>query len=179
MKMIHFLLLGLSCVSAVSSCAIPINQITPPDGYQGAIAGHPVIQVGDFWIYEQGDSTKAKSTTLVWNLHFPLWLGKSWRYDVGTRRPNHPPGSKDAPVPAWVECYVAGLRDVEVSAGKFSGYQCDCQCYVVGGERFYQEGCGTWTVWYSPEVKNVVRVKADNPVNTLELLQYKIAPLTK
>jgi len=41
----------------------------------------------------------------------------------------------------------------------FGAFQCECQCHLVGGEAFYQEGCGVWTIWYVPEVKNVVKTK--------------------
>ena len=41
----------------------------------------------------------------------------------------------------------------------FGAFQCECQCHLVGGEAFYQEGCGVWTIWYVPEVNNVVKTK--------------------
>jgi hypothetical protein len=91
----------------------------PPENYKGPISEQPVIQQGDYWIYERGDLTRAKSTGLISNLHFPLWIGKTWRYNSGAHRPNQPPTSTTSPIPAWVECYVIAFRNVTVPAGTF------------------------------------------------------------
>ena len=101
----RFVLLLMSAL-IVGSCATAVNQSTPPENYKGPIAPQPVIQQGDYWIYERGDSTRLKATTLISNLHFPLWIGKTWRYESGARRSNQPPTSTASPTPAWVECYV-------------------------------------------------------------------------
>ena len=159
----------------VGSCATTMNQSTPPKNYRGPIAAQPVIQQGDYWIYERGDSTRVKATSLIFNLQFPLWLGKTWRYESGARRPNQPPTSTASPTPAWVECYVSGFRAVTVPAGSFGAFQCECQCHIVGGEAFYQEGCGEFTIWYVPEVKNVVKTKTQSTATSFELLGHKVS----
>ena len=159
----------------VGSCATTMNQSTPPENYKGPIAAQPVIQQGDYWIYERSDSTRVKATSLIFNLQFPLWLGKTWRYESGARRPNQPPTSTASPTPAWVECYVSGFRAVTVPAGSFGAFQCECQCHIVGGEAFYQEGCGEFTIWYVPEVKNVVKTKTQSTATSFELLGHKVS----
>jgi len=62
-----------------------------------------------------------------------------------------------------------------VQAGRFGAFQCECQCHIVGGEGIYQEGCGVWTIWYVPEVKNVVKIKTESSTSSLELVGYKLA----
>ncbi len=92
-----FLLLVLLQSAFVVSCATPINQPAPPENYKGPIAAQPVIQQDDYWIYERGYSTRVKSTRLLSNLDFPLWIGKTWRYESGANRPNQPPTSTASP----------------------------------------------------------------------------------
>jgi len=62
-----------------------------------------------------------------------------------------------------------------VPAGSFGAFQCECQCHVVGGEGIYQEGCGMWTIWYTPELKNVVKMKTDSTESSFELVEYKVS----
>jgi hypothetical protein len=175
MSFVFLLLFLLQSALVVVSCATTINQPTPPENYNGPIAAQPVIQQGDYWIYQRGDSTRAKSTRLLSNLDFPLWIGKTWRYESGARRPSQPPTSTASPIPAWVECYVVAFRDVTVPAGSFGAFQCECQCRLIGGEGFYQEGCGVWTIWYVPEVKNVAKTKTESTASSFELVEYKVS----
>jgi hypothetical protein len=162
---LRFVLLLMSAL-IVGSCATTINQSMPPENYKGPIAAQPVIQ--------QGDSTRVKPTSIISNLHFPLWIGKTWRYESEARRPNQPPTSK-ASIPAWIECYVDALSDVTVPAGNFRAFHCECQCRLVGGEGFYQEGCGELTIWYVPEVKNVVKMKTQSTAGSFELIGHKVS----
>ena len=175
MRFVFMLLVLLQSALVVGSCATTINPPTPPENYKGPIAAQPVIQQGDYWIYERGNLTRAKSATLFSNLHFPLWIGKIWRYESGARRPNQPPTSTASTIPAWTECYVNAYSDVTVAAGSFGAFQCECQCHLVGGEGIYQEGCGVWTIWYVPEVKNVVKTKTESTASSFELVEYKVA----
>ncbi len=175
MRVLFLRLVLLQSALIVGSCATTTKQSTPPENYHGPIAAEPVIQQGDYWIYERGNSTRAKSTRLLSNIEFPLWIGKGWRYDSEARRRNQPPTSTASPIPAWAECHVAAFSDVTVAAGRFGAFQCDCQCHLVGGEGFYQEGCGVWTMWYVPEVKNIVKTKTESSASSLELVGYKLA----
>ena len=175
MRFLFLRLILLQSALIVGSCTTTINQSTPPENYRGPIAAEPTIQQGDYWIYERGNSTRAKSTRLLSNIKFPLWIGKSWRYDIEARRRNQPPTSTASPIPVWAECYVAAFSDVTVAAGRFGAFQCECQCHLVGGEGFYQEGCGVWTIWYVPEVKNVVKTKTEGSASSFELVDYKLA----
>jgi hypothetical protein len=159
----------------VISCAATVNQSTPPANYNGPIAVQPVIHAGDYWIYERPDSTRVKSARLLPNLEFPLWIGKSWRFESEARRRYPPSTSTTSPIPAWAECSVVTFGDITVQAGRFGAFQCECQCHVVGGEGIYQEGCGVWTIWYVPEVKNVVKIKTESSTSSLELVGYKLA----
>ena len=104
MRFLFLRLILLQSALIVGSCATTTNQSTPPENYHGPIAAEPVIQQGDYWIYERGNSTRAKSTRLLSNIKFPLWIGKSWRYDIEARRRNQPTTSTASPIPAWAEC---------------------------------------------------------------------------
>lgn len=177
MRFVCSVLILLLSAGVVGSCASTMNQATPPESYNGPIATQPVIEPGDYWIYERGNSTRAKSMRLFSNLNFPLWIGKSWRYETSARRPNQPPTSTGT-IPAWIECYVRAFTEIKVPAGSFRAFQCECECRVTGGEGVYQEGCGMWTIWYVPEVKNVVKTKTESAASSLELVGYKLGDTT-
>ena len=53
----------------------------PPGLYKGPIAEQPVLQQGDYWIYQTVSLARGKTATLAANIGFPLWLGKVWTYD--------------------------------------------------------------------------------------------------
>jgi hypothetical protein len=173
MRIVVLLLVISQSGLVLNSCVTPTTQPAPPADYQGPIASEPAIRPGDYWIYERGDSTRTKSARMFSDLQFPLWIGKTWRYDTVARRRNQPLNAP-AEIPAWVDCAVVGLNDISVPAGSFRAFQCECQCLIVGGERFYQEGCGAWTAWYAPEAKNIVRMKGESPARAFELLEYKV-----
>ena len=63
------------------SCAPTVLPTTPPDSYKGPITEQPVLQQGDYWIYQAGSLTRGRTATLAVNICFPLWLGKVWTYD--------------------------------------------------------------------------------------------------
>ena len=172
MRFLFFLLLSVALV--VGNCTTTTNQLTPPENYKGPFAAQPNVRQGDFWIYQRGDSTRVKSTRPFSNLHFPLWIGKRWRSDVAARRRNQPPTSTGT-IPAWLECYVTAFTVVQVPAGSFEAFQCECECHVVAGEGVYQEGCGVSTIWYVPEVKNIIKIRTQSTASSLELLRYRIS----
>jgi hypothetical protein len=37
----------------------------------------------------------------------------------------------------------------------------------------YEPGCGDWTIWYAPAVKNIIRTKTASTETSLELVEYK------
>jgi hypothetical protein len=50
-----------------------------------------------------------------------------------------------------------------------SGHSSANASATLGGEAFYQESCGMWTIWYGPEVKNVVKTKTHSTASSFEL----------
>jgi len=167
MRFIFFFLGG---VLAVGSCATATNHATPPENYKGPLVSQPDVGQSDFWVYQRGDSTRVKFTRPFSNLDFLLWVGKAWRNDTTARRHNQPATSTGT-VPAWLDCHVSAFTTVQVPAGMFEGFQCECECHVVGGEGVYQEGCGVSTIWYVPKVKNVVKIKTQSTASSLEMMQ--------
>jgi hypothetical protein len=159
-------------VTFVTSCAT-IPTATPPENYKGPIAETPIIQKGDFWVYERGNSTRVKSTVLAPNIHFPLWVGKTWSFEAGALERGQAADSKAFRVPTRIECRVIAFNDVTVRAGVFGAFQCECQCRVLSGE--YRPGCGQSTFWYAPEVRNIIRTTTESTASSLDLVEFRAA----
>jgi hypothetical protein len=166
----------------LTSCTPAVSRAFPPQNYTGPMAEQPVLQKGDYWIYQAGNAARAKSTGLYPNLRFPLWVGKTWGYETEVRRANLPPSSTGSPLRGQVDCAVKAVDKLTVKAGTFETFRCECDCELLIVEGQYQSGCGTWTIWYAPEVKNVIQTKTASTSSSMELIEYKVvrlAPGTK
>lgn len=160
----------------ISSCASSTPPSTLPENYKGPIAERPMLQKGDFWVFERGNATKSKTTALPSNIEFPLWKGKTWSYASEALRSGQPATSKAPRIPVRIECTAVTFKPVTVTAGTFESYECECQCNVTGGR--YDTDCGGWTFWYAPAVKNIIRTKTGNTGTSLELIQYRVSTPT-
>jgi hypothetical protein len=167
----------LLCLGVALSCSPTILPSTPPENYQGPVAEAPALQTGDYWVYERGNAQKVKAGagTVMHNMGFPLWIGKTWVYDIGAHRAGLPPSATQSKIPGWVECSVLSFNQVQVQGGQFGAFICECQCRILGGGGFYQEGCGTSTIWYAPDVKNIVKMKTDSTATSFELVEYRLS----
>ncbi len=157
----------------VSGCAPTVAPVNPPEGYKGPVAESPLVQNGDYWVYQRANTTRGKTSALVANLGFPLWIGKTWTYDGEALLWGQPQTSKAFRTPTHIDCYVAGFNQITVTAGTFNAFQCECQCNVINTG--YDSLCGVWTIWYAPDVKNVIRQKSEKTESTFELVEYKLA----
>ena len=166
------LLLVLVLYGIISSCTPAIPLSTPPENYKGPIAGRPVLHEGEYWVYKRGDLTKAKATTLTANIEFPLWVGRSWSYEGEALRRGQSQTSQAFRFPTKIDCYAAAFKEVVVAAGSFAAFECQCQCELRNPGR-YEPGCGAWTIWYAPDVKNVIKIKAERTDRSMELESYK------
>ena len=101
----------------LASCTPSLSRALPPENYKGPVAEQPVLQQGDYWIYETGNATRAKSTRLYSNLNFPLWVGKTWSYETEVRRAHLPPTSTGSPLRGQVDCAVKAVDKLTVKAG--------------------------------------------------------------
>jgi hypothetical protein len=178
LKIIHqsgLCLLILLLNESLTSCTPANHRALPPESYNGPTAEQPLFQKGDFWIYEAGNAARSKSTGLYPNLNFPLWIGKTWSYETEVRRAYLPPSSMGSPLRGQVDCAVKAVEKLTVRAGTFEAFRCECDCELLIGEGQYQSGCGTWTMWYAPDVKNVIQTKTASTSSSVELIQYKIS----
>jgi hypothetical protein len=163
-------------VTAILASCTPANHpALPPENYNGPIAEQPLFQKGDFWIYEAGNAVRSKSMGLYPNLNFPLWIGKTWSYETEVRRAYLPPSSMGSPLRGQVDCAVKAVDKLTVRAGTFEAFRCECGCELLLGEGQYQSGCGTRTIGYAPDVKNVIQTKTASTSNSVELIQYKLS----
>jgi hypothetical protein len=159
----------------LTSCSPAVPRALPPEDYNGPRAEQPIFQQGDFWIYEAGNAARTKTTGLYPNLDFPLWIGKTWNYETEVRRAYLPPSSMGSPLRGQVDCAVKAVDKLTVKAGTFEAFRCECDCELLIGEGQYQSGCGTWTMWYAPDVKNVIQTQTASTSSSVELIQYKIS----
>jgi hypothetical protein len=166
---------NLFSAAMIASCAPAIHSVFPPESYRGPRAEQPLLQAGDFWVFELANATQQKSTGLYPNIEYPLWVGKTWSYEGEARRANLPPTSTASPLRTRIDCYAGGFNQVSVRAGSFGAFQCDCQCHLLTGIGSYEDGCGDWTLWYAPEVKNIIKRKTDSTATSLELIEYRLA----
>jgi hypothetical protein len=157
----------------ISSCAPTAYLLTPPENYNGPTAGRPVIQKGEYWIYESGNLTKGKSATVSPNIGFPLWIGKRWSYE-GSAVPFGQPATSPSRISTTMTCDVVAFKQITVTAGTFGAFECQCEC--THSTPYYEPGCGQWTLWYAPDVKNVIRSKTESTATSVELLEYKLSP---
>jgi hypothetical protein len=160
----------------VTSCAPTSSSLrVPPENYKGPLAEGPILQAGDYWVYEQGDGRKVKlgAGTLLSNLGFPLWVGKTWSYHSGSLLIGQPQTSMAHRAPVLIECTATAFNQIMVAAGTFGAFECKCQCTTLQAN--YEPDCGTWTIWYAPQVKNIIKIKAQSTTASVELLEYRVA----
>jgi hypothetical protein len=96
-------------------------------------------------------------------LPFPLTVGKKWDVEFNSR----PRASRRDPTYSG-ETKVVGKEDVSTPAGKFSAFK------IVRELRSSAGGDSTFTYYYSPEVKSVVRMRYAFPTDSrdIELIKF-------
>ena len=148
---------------------------TPPENYRGPMAEGPVVQPGDYWVYQRGDGSKIKRGAGIMLSHvaFPLWLGKRWTDDGEARMVDQPDTTKAFRTPVRIECTATQWQRIVVLAGTFESFECKCQCKTLLPQ--YAPDCGSWTVWYAAEAKNIIKMKTESTANSFELVEYKVS----
>ena len=165
-------LLVIFLIGISLSCAPVTPPVTPPETYKGPISEAPILQKGEYWVYERANTTRVKTSVLAAKIGFPLWIGKNWSYEgEALLRGQSPETSKRLRVPTTVGCEAVGFKQVTVTAGTFGAFECECRCEVLTGP--YDSSCGQWTIWYAPDVKNVIKIKTESTATTMELIQFK------
>jgi hypothetical protein len=169
----HWLSLVLTNIM-LAACTPAAPPVTPPASYTGPIAEQPLSQDGDYWIYESVSQTRSKTNRLVEQIGFPLWIGKIWKYDSEALLRGQPATSKANRTPTKIECLTVSFTDITVPAGTFKAFQCECKCSVLTLQ--YDPSCGEWTLWYAPDVKNIVKRQTESTQSSLELIDYRGRP---
>jgi len=173
---LHFFLPHLLLFGLITGCTPLLSSLTPPENYKGPIAERPVTTAGDYWVYELADMRKVKGgTTLLANINFPLWVGKTWSYPGGALLMGQPRESKEFRIPTQIDCDVADFRQIAVTAGRFEAFECKCRCSVIDTGALYRPDCGEWTFWYAPQAKNIIKTKTESTAGTMELVAYDIS----
>ena len=155
----------------IGSCAPSFSPSMPPPNYTGPKAEGPIQKAGHYWVYENahGRRSTAGAGTLLGQLRFPLWVGKSWRRESEARL-GYSARRKGASISSEVVCDVLSFKQITVIAGTFGAFQCACQCIIVDPDY----SCNEWTLWYAPEVENIIRVDAEASDGNWELVEYRI-----
>ena len=153
--------------SFTQSCAPRLLSERPPENYQGPIAQGPVLQSGDYWIYQRADGSRVKfgAGNSLAKVEFPLWVGRIWRFPSTATLRGQPVTSHR--ILAEIECEATAFKPIAVAAGGFEAFECLCRCTVTGGP--YDPWCGDWTIWYAPAAKNIVRIKTESTANSFDL----------
>lgn len=168
-------MLVLLC-SFIQGCAPRLLPDKPPENYRGPIAEGPVLQSGDYWIYRRADGTRAKlgAGNPLAKVEFPLWVGRIWKFPSTASQMGQPvTGHRIA---TEIECEATAFKFITVETGTFEAFECKCRCTVTSGP--YDPWCGDWTIWYAPEVKNIVKLKTENTASSFDLLEYKLSDKT-
>jgi len=169
------------CAFLIPGCAPPLSPLTPPENYKGPIAEGPILQAGDYWVYERADGQKVKAGagTILGNVSFPLWIGKTWSIQSGALRMGQPQTSQAFRTPVAIECTAAAFKPITVTGGTFEAFECQCQCSVIAVGMDINPDCGRYTIWYAPRAKNIIKVKTESTATSLELIEYKVSDKVK
>ena len=154
----------------LSACAPVPPPATPPTSYTGPIAEEPFSQNGDYWIYQSVTQVRLKSTKLFEQIGFPLWIGKTWNYEGGAILRGQPQTTKASRIPTKIECYTTSFTEVTVPAGTFKAFKCECKCAILSLQ--YDPSCGEWTIWYAPDIRNIVKRETESTESSIELIDY-------
>jgi lipoprotein NlpI len=166
-----FVLLG----SLIYSCGATLPPSTkPPENYKGVVAESPAHETEDYWIYQRADGStmKVRARSYPMTIDFPLWVGRTWSYSRYSLTLGQSGPSNATRVPVEATCEVAALKSINVPAGTFEAFECNCTCKVPVD--FFHRGCGWWTLWYAPAIKNVIQVRGDSTASALDLVEYKV-----
>lgn len=138
---------------------------------------------GDFNLAESRgpDGSYKRSLPFYPSFSFPLKIGKTWRRNVDFSASDKP-GNE---VHAKLEARVAGWESVTVPAGTFMALKIELTGWYVGQNMsgFPLDGRIEDTLWYAPEVHNVVRSEyrdtaggATYSHEIYELMRYWLVP---
>jgi hypothetical protein len=109
-------------------------------------------------------------------LHFPLEVGKRWRYTSNWLfKPKSSRGS------IAVEVAIVAYETVDVPAGRFEAFKLEATGELAGSSpaNTFYAGQTTTTYWYAPAARAIVKSVGHNPyqgTTTVELVQFSIRP---
>ena len=101
-------------------------------------------------------------------LRFPLYVGKKWNYSYTTSKVGNVGGTGELADRAS-DVKVVSYEQIKVPAGTFWAYKIEEKRDTRGARSKFGYNV---TVWYSPEVKNIIKNEEDNDVYNRELIKY-------
>ncbi len=101
-------------------------------------------------------------------MSFPLWIGKKWRYMYSTRDKHGNLSDYD------VFVKVEGYEKINVSAGTFQVFKIEEDREKRSNKKSKITFGHHRTVWYSPEIKHVIKSEEYNVANNKELIKYSL-----
>jgi len=162
----------------VGNCAPSFSPSMPPPNYTGPKAEGPIQKAGNHWVYENAHGRRftAGAGDLLGELRFPLWVGKSWGFEGGAYEESvDTTKTRRAPLATDVTCEVLSFKQITVIAGNFGAFECQCICELSPVPTDYESFCGKWTLWYAPEVKNIISMDSEGSEGSFQLMQYQIS----
>lgn len=131
--------------------------------------------IKSLWKKEQ--EVKEESKPYKGPLSFPLWVGKKWSYKFRNIESLYSQkvekfGRTGELVDWESDVEVVAYEQVEVPAGKFWAYKIK-EVRRAKGDKRARFGYHI-TAWYSPEVKNLIKIEEDKEVWNRELTGYTL-----
>jgi hypothetical protein len=144
-----------------------------PTGIEGTENGQPLRLTPDLNVVESPRQTDSNPR----QLRFPLEVGDRWSYTTDYLL-KYKDGSKGS---ALINVAVVGYEKVSVPAGEFEAFKLEAKGIVRGvsplGSQI--EGDITWTYWYAPAARAIVRSVSRNPylgTSTVDLVEFQLRP---
>lgn len=122
-------------------------------------------------IFNKKGELKEEFTPYKGSFRFPLFVGKKWSYTYSTTKHEKKgqPGILDDYIS---DVKVVSYEQIKVPAGTFWAFRIEEGRYKWEVKKRPKRGISERTVWYSPEVKNVVKAEELTEAYNLELTKY-------
>jgi hypothetical protein len=122
-------------------------------------------------IFNKEGELKEEFTPYKGSFRFPLFVGKKWNYAYSTTK-HEKKGQPGILEDYNVDVKVVSYEQIKLPAGTFWAFKIEESKLKWGVKPKPKRVFKHRTVWYSPEVKNVVKVEEQTEAHNLELTKY-------